>query len=98
MSEAPDPFRVLRFRRAPLRQDGTERRTNYVVDVEVDGAVHEVRIRQSGAAHLPQGLKGHPHGPEIKKAVFQAILDPMLRRIEELRKEGRLPPRQSQSD
>jgi hypothetical protein len=90
MSETSAPFRVLRVRDAPFRPDGT-RRSTHIVDVEVDGVIHEVRIRQSGRPHLPQALIGHPRGAEIKESALQAVLGPMLRRIEEHRKAGRLP-------
>jgi hypothetical protein len=49
--------------------------------------VHEVRIRsQSGAARLPQELKNHPLGPEIKKAATKAILDWLHQRLAAHRK------------
>jgi hypothetical protein len=92
MSEIPDPFRILQVRRTPLRQDGTEPRNSYVVDVEVEGIVHNVYFRRSSGAHIPHSLKGHPNALAIKAAVTRAILDPLLARIEAHRKAGRLGP------
>lgn len=51
--------------------------------MEVDGVVHDVPIRRkSSNAHLPQALKGHPLGPEIKKAAMDAVYATLMQRIE----------------
>jgi hypothetical protein len=68
-------FAVLRFRRVPLKPDGTPQRNAFEVDVEVGGAVHELRIRRlSGAVKVPPALHGDPLVPAIKAAAVAFVV------------------------
>jgi hypothetical protein len=83
MPDTAPAFKVLGVRAVLPRPDGTLRRSSHVVDVEVDGVAHEIRIRRSnGAAHLPQALIGNPLGPAIKGAASKALRALLLPRIE----------------
>jgi hypothetical protein len=83
MSETPK-YRVVAIQRVDPRPNGTLRRNSYLVSVEVDGVVHDVRIRrESGMAKLPQELIGHPFGKEILALVSKTLLDSLKAHIRE---------------
>lgn len=85
MSEAPK-YRLVRIEAAGLKPDGTPRRNSYFVSVEVDGVVHQVGIRrESGKAHLPQALIGHPDGKDILAFASESLLETLRARIKQLR-------------
>ena len=89
MNEMASTFRIIAYRQVPLRPNGTETRNSFVADVEVDGTVHQIYIRQSGRAHIPQALIGHPRASEIREAVGKYVLEHLHARLAELRKTRR---------